>query len=146
MASSRESSMRLVTKADACRELKVSLSTLDRWIAAGRVQISKEPLGRRHRVFVIMDEVAEDDGMVNPSNTLGRRESKLGGPPTDDGALAVAQEQIRGLERLVDVLKEQLEIERDRHTRILGDLKDGRPAVPGTERGSVWWQFWKHRS
>ena len=31
--------MRLLTKAEACRELEVSLSTLDRWIALGKVLI-----------------------------------------------------------------------------------------------------------
>lgn len=63
--------MRLVTKADACKELKVSLSALDRRITSGNVQISREPRGQRHRVFVVMDEVAGDDNGVAPSNTRG---------------------------------------------------------------------------
>ena len=39
----------------------MSMSALDRWIAAGRVQIRKETHGQRHRVFV-MDNAAMGDG------------------------------------------------------------------------------------
>ena len=42
--------MRSLTKAEACRELSVSLSTLDRRIASGEIQTKREPHGRRHRV------------------------------------------------------------------------------------------------
>ena len=81
--------MRLLTKAEACRELAVSPSTLDRRIASGELSAKREPHGRRHRVYVMLD----DD------------------PPqeTDDAAsseweLAVAQERIRGLEEQVAFL------------------------------------------
>ena len=47
--------MRLLTKAEACRELRLSLSTLNRRIAAGEVAVRREPRGRRHRVYVMMD-------------------------------------------------------------------------------------------
>ncbi len=72
--------MRLLTKGEACRELSVSLSTLDRQIAAGEIQARREPRGRRHRVYVMLDD----------------------GPPENvevaDSPLAVARERIRGLE------------------------------------------------
>ena len=41
--------MRLLTKAEAYRELVVSLSTLDRRIASGEIRTNREPRGRRHR-------------------------------------------------------------------------------------------------
>ena len=47
--------MRLLTKAEACRELRLSLSTLNRRIAAGEVPVKREPRGRRHRVYVMLD-------------------------------------------------------------------------------------------
>ena len=42
--------MRQLTKAEACRELAVSLSTLDRWIASGEIQVGRSSgTPRRHR-------------------------------------------------------------------------------------------------
>ena len=43
--------MRQLTKAEACRELAVSLSTLDRRIASGDIEVRREQHGRRHRVL-----------------------------------------------------------------------------------------------
>ena len=43
--------MRLLTKAEACRELAVSLSTLDRRIASGEIEVRREEQGRRRRVY-----------------------------------------------------------------------------------------------
>ena len=51
--------MRQLTKAEACRELAVSLSTLDRRIASGEIQVRREPHGSRHRVYVMLDVAQE---------------------------------------------------------------------------------------
>ena len=48
--------MILLTKAEACRALRLSLSTLNRRIAAGEVPVRREPRGRRHRVYVMLDD------------------------------------------------------------------------------------------
>ena len=48
--------MRFLTKAEVYRELAVSLSTLDRRIASGEVPTRREPRGRRHRVYVMLDD------------------------------------------------------------------------------------------
>ena len=48
--------MRLLTKAEACRELRLSLSKLNRRIAAREVEVKREPRGRRHRVYVMLDD------------------------------------------------------------------------------------------
>jgi len=48
--------MRLLTKAESCWELKLSLSTLNRYIAAGDVPVRREPRGRRHQLYVMLDE------------------------------------------------------------------------------------------
>lgn len=48
--------MRLLTKAEACRELEVSLSTLDRRIDSGQVRVRYELQGLRHRVYVVIND------------------------------------------------------------------------------------------
>ena len=61
--------MRLLTKAEACRELAMSLSTLDRGIASGEIQARREPRGRRHRVYVVLDD--------DPPSTVESSRSEL---------------------------------------------------------------------
>ena len=45
--------MRLLTKYEACRELGLSLSTLDRRIGSGDILTQREPHGRRGRLYVV---------------------------------------------------------------------------------------------
>ncbi len=114
--------MRQLTKAEACRELKVSLSTLNRRIAAGEVPVRREPRGRRHRVYVMLD----DDPPENVEAT--------------DSALAVAQERIRGLEAQAVFLQGQLDRERQRNTGLADESKVGQ--TPTAQDGrSPWWRF-----
>ena len=110
--------MKLLTKAEACRELRLSLSTLNRRIAAGELAVQREPRGRRHRVYVML----EDD------------------PPEDykaaDPELAAAQDRIQDLEAQVDLLQGQLEQERQRNAELVDKLK--------AEQGRrSWWRFWQ---
>ena len=90
--------MRILTKAEACRELAVSLSTLDRRIASGEIRARREPRGRRHRVYVMLDDDPPGSGTAA------------------DSPLAVARERIRGLEA-------QLERERQRNAELVDELK-----------------------
>ena len=106
---------RLLTKAEACHELGISLSTLDRRIASGEIEVRKEPRGRRHRVYVVME------------GTLSE------GEPNDSLivlALAVALERILDLERKVTVIEEQLREEREHNSSTSRNQQ--RP----------WWRFW----
>ena len=48
--------------AEACRELAVSLYTLDRRIASGEIQTRWEPRGRRHWVYVMLDDDPPENG------------------------------------------------------------------------------------
>ena len=61
--------MRLLTKAEACRELAVSLSTLDRRIASGEIRTRREPRGRRHRVYVMLDDDPPGNGQAAESGS-----------------------------------------------------------------------------
>ena len=118
--------MRLLTKAEACRELRLSLSTLNRRIAAGEVPVRRDPRGRRHRVYVMLDDDPPGNGE---------------GYGTGESALAVAQETIRGLEEQVELLHEQLELERQRNAALVNDLKVWQ-TPPTQGRPAPWWRFW----
>ncbi len=49
--------MRPLTKVGACQALSLSLSTLNRRIAAGDVAVRREQRGGRHRVYVMLNNV-----------------------------------------------------------------------------------------
>ena len=115
--------MRLLTKAEACRELAVSLSTLDRRIASGDVRIKREPRGRRHRVYVMLDD--------DPPSAV----------ETPQPELAVVQERIDGLEEQVATLQEQLGSERQRNAELINELK----AATVREQWSPRWRFWRRK-
>ena len=92
--------MRQLTKAEACRELAVSLSTLDRRIASGDIQVRREQRGSRHRLYVMLDDdLAENGANARSQGTL----------------LDVAQERIRGLDEQVVLLQAQLAQEQERN-------------------------------
>ena len=82
--------MRQMTKAEACRDLAVSLSTLDRRIASGEIQVRREKHGRRHRIYVMLD----DDPLKNGVNAKSQ-----------GTLLDVARERIRGLDEQVELLQ-----------------------------------------
>ena len=103
--------MRLMTKAEACRKLAVSLSTLNRRIASGELLTRREPRGRRHRVYVILDD--------DPPEDAGAA----------DSALAVALERIRGLDNQVAFLQGQLELEQQRNAELVNELKAGQTST-----------------
>ena len=92
--------MTQLTKAEACRELAVSLSTLDRRIASGNLEVRREQHGRRHRVYVMLDDDPLENGVA----------AKARGTLLD-----VAQERIRGLDEQVELLQAQLAQEQERN-------------------------------
>ena len=95
--------MRQLTKTEACRELAVSLSTLDRRIASGEIEVRREQRGRRHRIYVMLDDDLPENGVAAKSQ----------------GALLdVAQERIRGLDEKVALLQAQLGLEQERNAGL----------------------------
>ena len=103
----------------------VSLSTLDRRIASGEVCTKREPRGRRHRVYVMLD--IDLPGAVE----------------TPQSELVAAQERICGLEAQVELLRGQLEQERQRNAGLVEELKAVQPTA-AQKRSSPWWRFWQH--
>ncbi len=126
--------MRLLMKAEACRELEVSLSTLDRRIASGQVVVRREPQGLRHRVYVVMEDLPR-----SPEDGSTRADAA-------DTPLTVARERICGLEKQVEFLREQLRLEQERNTGLLGDLKEMIHSSPAQERQRPWWRFWEQEN
>ena len=91
--------MRLLTKVEACRELAISLSTLDRRIASGEIEVRREEHGRRCRVYIMLDNGPLENG--------------------EDGQLKdAAWERIRGLEEHVELLQTQLDLEQGRNSGL----------------------------
>ena len=115
--------MRLLTKAEACRELRLSLSTLNRRIAAGEVAVKREPRGRRHRVYVMLDDDPPGNGKAAESE------------------LAVALARICGLEEQVATLQGQLDGERQHNAELVSELKAATPHEQRRPR----WRFWQRR-
>ena len=113
--------MKLLTKAEACRELRLSLSTLNRRIAAGEVPVKREPRGRRHRVYVMLDDDL-------PSAI-----------ETPQSELVAARERVRGLEEQVAFLQGQLESERQCNAELVNEFK----AVTVQRQRCRWWRFWQ---
>ena len=62
--------MRLLTKAEACRELSVSLSTLDRRITSGEIPARWEPRGSRNRVYAMLDDDPPENGKLADSELV----------------------------------------------------------------------------
>ena len=76
------------------------LSTLDRRIASGDIQVRREQRGSRHRLYVMLDDdLAENGANARSQGTL----------------LDVAQERIRGLDEQVALLQAQLAQEQERN-------------------------------
>ena len=124
----RRKGVRLLTKAEACRELGVSLSTLDRRIATGELETRRKPRGRRHRVYVVMEGEPPED--------------------RDDFAsvqFALAQEKIRGLQEQVAFLGEHLRVEQERNSQLFEQLKTVVVRTSPRNRRRRWWRFWDPR-
>lgn len=102
----------------------------------------KEPHGRRHRVYVVMDDDGPDGERIPSSNAPDGTERVLVDRLPDNVSLAVAQERVRGLEDMVEVLNGQLKVERERYNELINNLSTGRPLVLRAERQRPWWRFW----
>ena len=127
---------RRVTKSEACQLLNVSLSTLNRRIAEGQLEVERVQQGQIRRVFVIL-----------PADT-DRPEAQDEAGPDEGTQLAVAQERIRNLEDMVRLQKEWLDLSESRVQQLLRALPEPTPPVappappspPAARRFR--WKFW----
>ena len=135
---SNDLSLRRVTKPEACQILQVSLSTLNRRIAEGQLEVERVRQGQAHRIFVLLP--ADTDRPVAPDEA---------GP--DAGTqLAVAQERIKNLEDMVKLQKEWLDLSESRVQQLLRSLPEPTspvappappPPTPLAARRPLW-KFW----
>ena len=96
-------SVRWVTKAEAARELEVSISTLDRKIGTGEVEVRRE--GRRVYVRMVGEYVPAEELLrraVARERELERSVGEL------ERKLSQAERRASGLERELDEAKESL--------------------------------------
>ena len=95
---------RRVTKSEACQILGVSLSTLDRRIAEGQLEVERVQQGQVNRVFVLLPGDMPEDR------------------PETEREMAVAQERIRNLEELVALEREWRQTAETRLQEVLRAL------------------------
>ena len=130
-------SLRRVPKSEACQFLNVSLSTLNRRIAEGQLEVERVQQGQIHRVFVLL-----------PADTA-LPEAPEEAEPDSGTELAVAQERIRNLENMVTLQREWLDLAEARVQHLIQALPAptspaappvASPAAPPERR--PWWKFW----
>ena len=124
-----DTSLRHVTKSEACQLLNVSLSTLNRRIAEGQLEVERVQQGQVHRVFVLLP--ADTDLPEAPEEA----------EPDGGTELAVAQERIRNLENMVTLQREWLDLAEARVQQFIQALPSPTPpaALPASR---PWWKFW----
>ena len=99
----KKKNTRLLTKAEACQELGISLSTLDRRIASGEIEVRREPRGRRHRIYVILGGDMQENGAAPKSKDMLQEEDR---------------ERLRSLRTQVELLQGQLGLERKQNAGL----------------------------
>ena len=135
---SNDPSLRRVTKPEACQILQVSLSTLNRRIAEGQLEVERVRQGQAYRIFVLL-----------PADT-DRPEAPDEAGPDAGTQLAVAQERIKNLEDMVKLQKEWLDLSESRVQQLLRALPEPTspvapsapppPTPPAARR--AWWKLW----
>ena len=126
-----------VTRNEAAARLGISKSTLDRVIKRGELTTETEQHGRRHTVWVLMDDVSE-----NPSGVTSEDSGNHSGGDTGAENLAL-QAEVLGLRELVDLYRERMADADWRYQALLDQLKTMTKALPvaqGTApRPKRWW-------
>ena len=116
-----------VTRNEAAARLKISKSTLDRMIKRGEITTETEQHGRRHTVWVLMDDAIEDIDDVSTGNTNGHS------PKAGEHIEHIADEtraenlalrvEVTGLRELVDLYRERLADSDWRYQELMEQFK-----------------------
>ena len=114
---------RRMTKLEAAAILDVSASTIDRMIKRGELETETEPHGSRHKVWVLMDQRGRRD---QPGDGLLDR--------SDEPAVAVLMQQVKGLEELVTYQREQLKDSDWRYQQLMEQLSASQKNVEALTR------------
>ena len=139
--------MRL-TKQQAADHFGVSVTTLDRMIRRGELQIERDGPGERAKVWILLDEEEGlSDGSPNRQQGRPRDEPR-------DVEMEVLREKVKNLEELSDYHKQQLKDAEWRYQQILQELSSSHRTVetltralpaaseqPTEQRKRGWWPF-----
>ena len=144
--------VRRVNKMDAVNILGVSLSTVERMVKRGDLQIEKEDLGGRHRIWVLLDEQEDELSVDQPAGySAGMPGDELNRSEREE--LVALRVQVKGLQDLSDFRAEQLKESELRFQQIIQQMElltRALPAPPPEQRataGDRWgWRPWRRRS
>ena len=147
--------VRRVSKMDAVNILGVSLSTVERMIKRGDLQIEKDDLGGRHRIWILLEEETGGES----AEKSGAQSAGYSPEMTDDALdmskkeeLIALRVQVKGLQDLSDFRAEQLKESDLRFQQLMQQfdrlsLALPAPAPESKPRGKGWsWLPWRRRS
>ena len=134
---------------EAAGILDVHRNTVMNRIRRGQLQVERVTEGGRERTYVLLDDFSEQrNGDMDTSPLLqssGERELELEAQlVASQHELELAKERNRGLENLIENLRDQVVIERERYAEIYADVKSGALALPAP-KSRPWWRFWDGR-
>ena len=151
--------LQIEREADGKRRIMVLLNT-DAANLSDTILDTSDTLSDRHGEVsdttgdtsdILSDTVSpEDHGTyrkngASPANTEMSGEYLAEQLLTSRHELELEQERNRGLEELVEHLKEQVVIEQARYSEIYADMKSGALALPAP-KSRPWWKFWGART
>ena len=135
--------VRRVSKMEAVNILDVSLSTVERMIKRGDLQVKREDLGGRHRIWILLDEEEGDLTADEPGERLIMSERE---------ELVALRVQVKGLQDLSGFRAEQLKESELRFQMLMQQLElltRALPAPPPEQKaaaGTKWgWWPWRRR-
>ena len=135
--------VRRVSKMEAVNILDVSLSTVERMIKRGDLQVEQEDLGGRHRIWILLDEEEGDLPADEPGERLIMSERE---------ELVALRVQVKGLQDLSGFRAEQLKESELRFQMLMQQLERltrALPAPPPEQKaaaGTKWgWWPWRRR-
>ena len=134
---------------EAAGILDVHRNTVMNRIRRGQLQVERVTEGGRERTYVLLDDLPDRHNgnheaapfMQPPGDRELELEAQL---VARQHELELAQERNRGLENLVENLRDQVVIERERYAEIYADVKSGALALPAP-KSRPWWRFWDGR-
>ena len=148
--------VRRVSKMEAVNILEVSLSTVERMIKRGELQVEREDLGGKHRIWILLDEeeggVSADESSEQPAGYSHEMPGN-GLPMSEREELVSLRVQVNGLKDLSDFRAEQLKESELRFQLLMQQLElltRALPAPPPEQKaaaGTKWgWLPWRRRS
>ena len=145
-----------VSKMEAVNILDVSLSTVERMIKRGDLQVEQEDIGGRHRIWILLDEKEGDLQADNSGEQPAGYSPEMPGEKfttSDREELVALRVQVKGLQDLSGFRAEQLKESELRFQLLMQQLElltRALPAPPPEQKaaaGTKWgWWPWRSRS